>query len=168
MELGEPDGRLRESFVAALRELQAEGLHLDLNADDLGEPDAFDAFVEQTRRERLEEVMAPLGLVPSTTLWLMDGDEWLGRVSIRHRLTERLTTYGGHIGYEVKPSRRRQGYGLLLLRKALPLAHGLGVDPALLTCSRTNVASRRIIEACAGVATDPVGERLRFWVPTSS
>ncbi len=48
----------------------------------------------------------------------------------------------------------------------------MGIDPALLTCDKTNLASRKIIESCGGVyeseAPQKLGlpPKLRFWVPT--
>jgi predicted acetyltransferase len=53
-----------------------------------------------------------------------------------------------------------------MLAAALPVASRLGVDPALLTCDATNVASRKVIEAAGGVLEDQRGEKLRFWLPT--
>jgi predicted acetyltransferase len=52
------------------------------------------------------------------------------------------------------------------LAQSLDLAAGLGVDPALVTCDDTNVASRRVIEKNGGVLEDVRDGKLRFWVPT--
>ena len=75
---------------------------------------------------------------------------------------------GGHIGYDVRPSVRRRGYATLMLRLSLPVAHQLGIDPALITCDDTNVGSRRVIEANGGRLASASDGILRFWVPTSS
>lgn len=40
-------------------------------------------------------------LVPATNFWIMAGDEYVGRMSIRHELNDWLRNYGGHIGYEI-------------------------------------------------------------------
>src|SRR5690242_3199976 len=84
-------------------------------------------------------------------LWWVDGDEYLGRIAIRHRLTAQLRASGGHIGYDVRPSARRRGHATAMLRAALPVARALGVDSALVTCDAGNVASRRVIERNGGV-----------------
>jgi hypothetical protein len=47
-------------------------------------------------------------------------------------------------------------------------ARALGVDPALVTCDDTNLASRTVIEAAGGVLEDLRGVKLRYWVPTGS
>jgi predicted acetyltransferase len=91
-----------------------------------------------------------MGSVPYAHLWLVAGDELIGRVSIRYALNQRLIRFGGHIGYGIRPSRRQQGFGrqALVLAKANVRAHGL--SRVLLTCADSNVASARIIERCGG------------------
>ncbi len=78
----------------------------------------------------------------------------VGVVSIRHHLTPELALVGGHIGYVVRPSMRRRGYATAALRTALPLAHSLGIDPALVTCAEDNLASIAVIERCGGRLVD--------------
>ena len=105
--------------------------------------------------------------MPATTMWWADGDEYLGRLTIRHRLTPSLLMVGGHIGYDVRPSARRRGHATAMLAAALPVAHGLNIDAALITCVVGNVGSRKVIEANGGVLEDVRDGMLRFWAPTS-
>jgi predicted acetyltransferase len=51
-----------------------------------------------------------------------------------------------------------------MLRAALPVARGLGIDRALITCGSDNVASRKVIEACGGVFEDQRNGTLRYWI----
>ena len=110
--------------------------------------------------------------VPSTTLWLVDGDTYLGRIGIRHMLNDSLRVFGGHIGYDIRPSRRGQGLGTQLLALALPHAHALGIDPAMLTCDVENVASWRLMERCGATRESTFSyegtQRYRYWLPTRS
>ena len=100
-------------------------------------------------------------------LWWVDGDTFLGRLSIRHRLTRRLLDWGGLIGYDVRPTARRRGHATAMLRAALPWALELGIDPALVTCDDDNVGSIRVIEAAGGELEDVRGVKRRYWVPTA-
>ncbi|MGW5583785.1 GNAT family N-acetyltransferase [Streptomyces sp. NPDC003857] len=102
-----------------------------------------------------------------TTLWWVDGEQMIGRLAIRHRLTPRLEQSGGHIGYDVRPSARRQGHARAMLAASLPIAASLGITDALLTCNTTNTASRRVIEANGGQYINTVNDKHRYWVPTS-
>jgi predicted acetyltransferase len=143
------------------------GRYLREGADELGE-EAFASFVAAVRAERLEETPRPEGFVPDTELWWLEGDELIGRIGIRHRLTPALLEMGGHIGYDVRPSARRRGHATAMLREALSVAHELGIDPVLITCDTDNVGSRTVIERNGGVFEDERGGKLRFWVATST
>lgn len=94
-------------------------------------------------------------------------DEYLGRISIRHRLTAYLREIGGHIGYDIRPSARQHGHATAMLAAALPVARSLGIDPALLTCDDDNIASRKVIEANGGTLEDHRHGKARYWVSTS-
>ena len=128
----------------------------------------FDQFVDGVRAERLEETPRPEGFVPDTELWWVEGEEFLGRIAIRHRLTPALLELGGHIGYDVRPSARRRGHATEMLRQAMAVAHEMGIDPVLITCDIDNVGSRAVIERNGGMLEDERGGKLRFWAPTSS
>jgi predicted acetyltransferase len=91
-------------------------------------------------------------------------------LSIRHELNEWLRTIGGHIGYDIRPSRRREGLGKRQLALGLAEARALGLERVLLTCDADNVGSRRIIEGNGGVLEDEMEDpatgkvKLRFWI----
>jgi predicted acetyltransferase len=104
--------------------------------------------------------------VTATSLWIVEDDEVLGRVSLRHALTPFLLEMAGHIGYAVRPSARRRGVATRALALTLPHAAARGIDPALVTCDVTNIGSRKVIEANGGVLEDERNGKLRFWVPT--
>jgi predicted acetyltransferase len=118
--------------------------------------------------EREEAAARAIGFVPMTTLWWAEGERLLGRLAIRHRLTPALEEAGGHIGYDVRPSARRQGHATAMLAAALPIARSLGIIEALLTCDDTNTASQRVIEANGGRFVDMAGQKRRYRVPTRS
>ena len=134
-------------------------------ADTWESDEGFAAYV----RETLEEEHRPRGegFVCQTNWWWTEDGEYLGRISLRHELTAGLREWGGHIGYDVRRSRRGQGHATAMLAAVLGEAHRKGIDPALLTCDADNLASRKVIVANGGVLADQRGHKLRFWVPTS-
>ncbi|MBM3278293.1 MAG: GNAT family N-acetyltransferase [Candidatus Handelsmanbacteria bacterium] len=93
----------------------------------------------------------PRGWQQDQVFWLIGGGQYLGQTSIRPHLSSRyLLTYGGHIGYSIRPSRRRQGYGTRILALALEEARRLGLQRVLITCNSDNLPSKRIIEQNGG------------------
>jgi predicted acetyltransferase len=162
-----PTAAAHASFLAALEEYQREGRYQDLDGWLLHEADAFAQYVAGLCAQALPDTPRPAGWVSATTLWWMNGNEYVGRLSIRHSLTDDLRRVGGHIGYEVRPSARGCGHATQMLAAALPRAAAMGIDPALVTCDAANVASRRVIERNGGQLDNEGDGELHFWVPTT-
>ena len=172
MQLVLPSVQYKDSFIQAVKEYQADEADdrldvLSLRVEDL-EHD-FDSYVSQLL-SNAEGKNLLAGYVPQSTFWLVDGNEFIGRTSIRHILTDRLLREGGHIGYDIRPSMRQKGYGKRMLELALPRAKALGIKRALVTCNEDNLGSKKIIEANGGVFENAVsmGEgkprKLRYWI----
>ncbi|MFC4035454.1 GNAT family N-acetyltransferase [Streptomyces polygonati] len=173
-----PDVRVHASFLAVMAEFTAEGRgdvadesmvgrDLRLWSHRWQDPAVFAEYVAALLADGDPDRPRTDGRVPCTNLWWAEGDEMLGRIAIRHRLNDFLREYGGHIGYDMRPSARRRGHATAMLRAALAPTAALGIDEALITCDTTNVASRKVIEACGGVYEDTRGGKLRYWVPTA-
>jgi len=174
-----PTTTVHESFLAAMEEFRTEGRgglgddsmignEMRRFGDSWGTPEGFERYTKYVRDQSLEESPRPPGYVPCTTLWWVEGDDYLGRIAIRHRLTPWLLEAGGHIGYDVRKSARLKGHATAMLRQCLPVTNRLGIDPALITCDDDNLASRKVIEANGGIFEDQRGNKLRFWVPTAT
>jgi predicted acetyltransferase len=159
--------RYQASFLTALIEFHAEGRHPELSLESLRDPEPFAQYVHALRAEALPQTARRPGWVPATNLWWVEDERFLGRTSIRHELTAALRRIGGHIGYEIRPSARRQGHATTMLGAALAVANERGIDPALITCDVGNVASRRVIESNGGRYVGRDGDELQFLVPTS-
>jgi predicted acetyltransferase len=172
MQLILPSIEYKDSYIEAVKEFQVDSdtTHrtqaikklsvVELEAD-------FEGYIEKLKSQSRGDNL-PEGYVPATTYWLVDEGEFIGSLNIRHRLTERLEKYHGHIGYDVRPSRRGKGYATKMLELALPKAKELGIDRVLVSCLTTNTASRRVIEKNGGIfeseAHDPYedADLLRF------
>jgi predicted acetyltransferase len=163
-----PSIRVHRSFLAAAEEFLAERGVRELDPAELSDASRFAAYVDGLLTEALPQTPRRPGWVPCTHLWFIDGEEYLGRLSIRHSLTDWLRRIGGHIGYEVRPTARRQGHATRMLALALPVAASLGIDPALVTCDLDNTASRRVIEANGGQLEEAGDGKFRFWIATGA
>lgn len=131
-----------------------EGLQRDTDRDTC---EALVALLRRLSRESGDRV-------PSDYWWIMADQDVIGFLAIRHRLNDRLLNEGGHIGYSVRPSRRRQGHASRALGLALERARAIGLDRVLLTCDIDNLPSRRVIESHGGVYEDTRAGKQRFWI----
>ncbi|EQC44645.1 acetyltransferase, GNAT family [Bacteriovorax sp. BSW11_IV] len=132
----------------------------------------FERFIEVIP-EISRGLHLPKGHIPCTFLFAFnENNEIVGRTSIRHTLTDYLLKAGGHIGYGVCPSFRRQGYATAILKESLSwvkinLPH---LTQVLVTCDEGNMGSQKTIENNGGVLEDIIdvggqSRKMRFWVP---
>lgn len=158
-----------QQFRQACEELAAEGFEFGMQWADGRD---FAEFVQELREEEAGRVVHP-GWVPSTFRVGVVGEDLVARTSIRHSLTPRLASVGGHIGYAVRPRFRRRGIATEVLRQSLVIARDLGIGPALVTCDEDNAGSREVILRCGGTPDGTAVDegsgktKLRFWCPTS-
>lgn len=171
-ELARPDLRYHASWASAVREFERDGTTMhggglwELDTRELGRA-ALATEVERLLAQADPATELPEGIVPCSYFWIVEGDEFVGYLAIRHWLNDFLLEVGGHIGYSVRPSRRREGHASRAVKLALDEARGLGIDRALITCDHDNDASRLTIERAGGVLEDRRGDKLRYWVDLS-
>ena len=137
--------------------------------------------LDDVRRSGLPEVARqargddlPPGFVPALQFAaLVPSGKLMGMIQLRLRLTEALLRSGGNIGYSVRPDCRRRGYAGLMLDECLRRAAALGMSRVLITCSPSNLASRRTILSCGGqlesVLPSGSGQSVeRYWIDLST
>ena len=163
--LTRPQARYKDSFIEAINELIREKSAVVWHPEILRK-----RFHEYLRVIKQKETDPLAGYVPATQFWLVnDNDCFIGDVDLRHHLNESLKRFGGHIGYNIRPSFRRRGYGTLICRLGIAEARKRGIDDILITCDDDNIGSAKIIEANGGVLQDRLDNgrgvlTRRYWV----
>lgn len=162
--LTRPRERYKDSYIEAVYEYIREQRTVNWHPEILRT--RFDEYLRVV--EQMET--APLaGMVPASLFWLVAGRRYIGDVDVRHRLTESLRRFGGHIGYTIRPSLRRRGYGALICRLGIERARLLGIGDILITCDDDNIGSAKIIEANGGILQDRIDNNRgvmtrRYWI----
>lgn len=96
----------------------------------------------------------------STTSYFVidENDKLIGAASLRHYLTvEGLNTWG-HIGYGVRPTERKRGYGTEILKLVLKEAKNKKIYKVLVGAHKSNIASCKVIENCNGILENEVND----------
>ena len=134
----------------------------------------FSEYQQYCEKTRMGIGLKP-GYVPSTYLWLIQDDEFVGIFDIRHSLTETLKAKGGHIAYLIIPSKRRLGFAVQGLKLCCLYAnYNLSLKEVLVCCNENNIASyktmTKVMQEYGGFEDVPtsMGDHLekRVWINT--
>lgn len=173
IQLIRPENRYARQVMEFKEELEHNGDGFDGCAG-LEECDSFEEWIrfEERLKAKYRE-----GYVPSEVFLAVrkKDDRLVGIIDYRHPLSEFLLSFGGNIGYSVRPSERQKGYASEMLRSQLAICRSYGDDQVLVTCDRDNTASRKTIHANGGVLENEVEDTAglskcgwiqRYWIPT--
>lgn len=163
-----PTPEYKEKLMDYKREFIENGDSMD-GAAGLNNAETFEewysAFLDNLKEETVRK-----GLVPATTYMAISTDNGclIGMIDIRHRLNDYLLNYGGHIGYSIRKSERKQGYATEMLALVLKECAKLNIKKVLITCDKENIASvKTMINNGAKLENEiPEGNRItqRYWI----
>ena len=90
--------------------------------------------------------------VPARTYFLVRETDRriVGMINIRLALNEKLSKYGGHIGYSIRPTERGKGYNKINLYLGLKVCDRYGISSVFLDADLDNPASWKTMEAMGG------------------
>ncbi|HEY3506024.1 MAG TPA: GNAT family N-acetyltransferase [Actinocatenispora sp.] len=170
-ELVAPTVRLHAAWLAAHREW-GPGAHEDgfglWESDEVESAAGFAAWVARLNRQEDPTRPLPGESVRVTYRWIVEDDEVLGGIALRHELNDFARRVSGHIGYGIRPSARRRGLASWALGRILDEARVIGLSRVLITCAVDNLASARTIErrggVFEGVVPTELGRVRRYWV----
>ena len=165
-----PTARLHTAWLEAHEEW-GPGVHEDgfglRPSDEVDSPTGFAAWVARLADQSDPAKPVEAGRVHCTYRWIVEGDQVLGGIALRHELHESGMQLG-HIGYGIQPSARRRGLATWALGRMLDEARGLGLTRVLIVCEASNLASAKTIEHHGGVLGDVrdtgYGPMRRYWI----
>lgn len=127
-----------------------KGEELDWYTFDWSEGMSFSKLLERLRKNQNGEDL-PRGFIPNTMFYGFVDAQIVGRLHVRHKLTDNLKLRGGHLGYAVAPGLRGQGYATQMLMAGLEECKKLGIEDVLITCGDNNIPSWKVIEKAGGL-----------------
>jgi predicted acetyltransferase len=136
--------------------------------------DNYDEWLAKLEKD-LDTDRIPEGKVPANTYFCvrLDDGRIVGMINIRHKLNEFLLKEAGHIGYSIRPTERKKGYGTLMLKLGLEKSRELNLDKVLITCDKLNIGSAKVIQNNNGILENEVYSEVfseviqRYWITLS-
>lgn len=111
----------------------------------------FYAWFKEAERLNQEEKLKKHQVGCTTYLVLTkEEDQLLALLDIRHSLDYPHGKAYGHIGIDIRPSKRKKGYYKEILRLALETIKDYNIDKAVIACEYTNIPSKIGIEDIFG------------------
>jgi predicted acetyltransferase len=128
-----------------------------------------ESYEDWLEKVTLAQTVVPPEFVTGTTYFAIVDGRIVGTISIRHYLNDSLIKNGGHIGYGVRPSERRKGYGVKMLALALEKCRSFGIEKALVTCDKNNIGSAKTIINNGGALENEITQEdgnilQRYWI----
>ena len=168
LRLIEPTLELEEAYRDYLREFIEAGEEKNLfhRRDELADVPACIRKLQ----DHAKGVNLPPNEVRYLAYWAFsEAGELVGEIEIRPRLTPAFEDVGGHIGFSVRPGRRRKGCATQMLALMLDKARVMGMKRVLVTCDRANIGSARTIQKNGGkLASESVAWNgqltSRYWI----
>jgi predicted acetyltransferase len=141
-----PNEDFAESYLSCMAEMRDLGEKIWEATVPRADESTFQFVARLLRAQKSPEP----GLVSETTYWAVLDKEVVGRIALRHILNKNLEEFGGHIGYEVRPSARKKGVATEMLRLVLQTPKAREIGRVLLTCAPDNIASNKTIQKNGG------------------
>lgn len=149
MEVIRPNERYFDEYLRACKE------SYENNIDEWKpfEPEYYEqwkACILDVYKNYEEGVDIPEGMPRTYTYWCVEDQVFIGEIQIRPFITEAQAQIWGHIAYAIRYSKWNQGYGTLLLNKALEKAKEFQIEDVYIVCRDSNIGSKRVIEKNKG------------------
>lgn len=122
-----------------------------------GKTESYSEWLKAVHTNADEKTVDKNWVVSKTFFAIQKEDKKIvGIIDIRHDIesNEMLRKYGGHIGYDIRPTERNKGYATEMLRLALEYFRNIGLERVMLGCYSDNISSIRVIEKCGGKLAD--------------
>lgn len=149
MELIKPCKKYKTSYFKYIEEVRSNEELNKLGDANINDKETFDEMLDRvdkiSKKENLTGIMKP-----TTVFWMVDKNEVIGSMNLRHELNQWTYYTIGNVGYYVKPSKRNMGYATKALNKAIDFYKSINQNKILIVCTESNISSQKVIEKNGG------------------
>ena len=168
--------KVSEEYASQIADYRQEMLDMGSSMDGTGSlrvmADPYE-FIAKCKNYEKKETLPEGKVIATQFMFVRKSDSKIvGMIQVRHYFNEYLEKYAGHIGYSIRPTERRKGYGTEMLKMALPFCSSIGLDEVLITCNDDNIGSEKVMLANGGEYESTVFEPeegvnlKRYWIKT--
>lgn len=161
MEMLKPSENLFEEYFNACKE------SYDNNIDEWKpfNPDHYEQWKEcilDVYRNYENGVNIPEEMPRTYTYWCVEDNTFIGEIQLRPFLNEMQAKTWGHLAYAIRYTKWNQGYGTILLKKALDKAKEFQLTDVYVACHETNIGSIKVIEKNNGQLVNRINDSEGF------
>ena len=130
----------------------------------------YEVWLLQNEKDKTIEEKYPDWSNATNYIMIDENNHVYGCCTLRHTIKGNLINIGGNIGYAIRPSERKKGYGKKQLQLILEKAKEHNLKKVLITCKENNIASKKTIESFNPTADTKVPSQfpnimeLRYWI----
>lgn len=137
--------------------------------EDYGEMN-FEEWLKMLEREKIKEQLPEEYSTHNLYFAVDEKEKIVGAIDLRWLDVPILMSFGGLIGYSVRPSERGKGYASKMLKLGLEKFKTTNREKVLITCKDFNMASKKVIEKNGGIYQNSYYNEkegytyLRYWI----
>lgn len=157
MKLVNPTIKYKDSYLNLVKAAKQNG-DISEMGNAYRENESFDAMIKRLKDRAKGKNISGFD-VPSSIKWIIDDDEVVGTIDLRHLLNKNYFERLGHIAYYIHPQKRRRGYATKALSLAIKWYKKMPINKILITCYSDNEASKKVILNNGGVFEKSIQDR---------
>lgn len=159
MKLVLPNKKYQKSYIELITSAKIKGDSEELGNSLLKKNESFDEMIKRLKDRRIGKNINKRD-VPATVYWIIENNEVVGTMDLRHILNKDYSERLGHIAYYIKPEMRNNGYATKALKLALNKYYHKFINKVLITCYEDNIASIKVIINNNGILKDKVFDEI--------
>lgn len=143
MRLVNPNLKYKDSYLDLVKEAKKNG---DINemGNAYKENESLEQMIKRLKERSKGKNISKLD-VPSSMKWIIENNEVVGTIDLRHLLNKSYFERLGHVAYYIHPLKRNKGYASKALALAIKWYKKMPINKILITCYSDNEASKKVI-----------------------